>query len=609
MEKVRHSIHRKKLSSLILRVVLAAAPLGFPVGLSADLSPVWTFNAADGIHSSPCLGHDGTIYFVTAGNVKLAEVIALTSDANIAKWTSATNFSITGPVESSLVLTRDDATLYVTAADGVLRAVNTTNGTLRWQFPTAEAAPLGAIHTAPAIGVDGTVYYATEVRDIHKMFHWYLEALNPDGTEKWEWPTDFAAAPSGRVLSNPAVGADGTLYVATANGSSSGVFAFTDAGTGASQKWTYPATTIQIGEIHSNLVIDGDGTIYFGTHAGTETNGVPHLWAINPDGTFKWFFPSLGGSFDSSPAFGLDGTIYLGSDEWVATDGNLVLGTVYAVSPADGSPKWSFTNPNQAPPGTQTSFASSPAVAADDTIYIGSGDTRVYALTDRGTRPALEWQSTQSGTTPGADQATGFESSPIITANGHMVYIGSWDHNLYVFSQTNNGPARSFWPMWGANRRHSANAQDNRWSDSPPPVATILDLGTFDMGSAGSEADAINDRDNVVGNAEGNYFGTAYDNVFYYGVSTPPLGSDNLTPSILYGAMTAGLAINFRNVVVGYATGSNGQHAKQWTWSGRAWQQENLAEAVFRQQPWVSGFGDRRHSVGGDQWSRAGGWV
>jgi hypothetical protein len=106
-----------------------------------------------------------------------------------------------------------------------------------WVFQGANG--LG-IYSSPAVGLDGTIYVASLE---------YLFALMPDGKEKWKQKIGFW------VRSSPAVGPDGTVYVAS-----------------------------------------GDGKLY----------------AINPDGTEKWKFetPSLSPIY-SSPAVGSDGTIYI----------------------------------------------------------------------------------------------------------------------------------------------------------------------------------------------------------------------------------------------------------------------------------------------------------
>jgi outer membrane protein assembly factor BamB len=104
----------------------------------------------------------------------------------------------------------------------------------------------------------------------------------------------------------------------------------------------------------------------------------------------------------SSPAVATNGTIYVGS-----FDGNL-----FAVSP-DGKVEWKFKTPME--------IKSSPAVGADGTIYFGSRDRKLYALTPVGD---LKWTF-----------ATGawVDSSPAIAADG-TVYFGSWDTNFYALN-------------------------------------------------------------------------------------------------------------------------------------------------------------------------------
>ena len=120
-------------------------------------------------------------------------------------------------------------------------------------------------------------------------------------------------------------------------------------------------------------VISSDGTIY--VHSGgcgacisiPWNPGMEHLYALNPDGSFKWSFQVVGAY--SSPAIGADGAIYFGSDDK----------KFYALSPA-GTVKWYFQ--------TGGHIYSSPAVGVDGTIYFGSDDGYFYALNADGT---LKW--------------------------------------------------------------------------------------------------------------------------------------------------------------------------------------------------------------------------
>ena len=68
-----------------------------------------------------------------------------------------------------------------------------------------------------------------------------------------------------------------------------------------------------------------------------------------------------GGYVGSSPAVAADGTVYVGSgDDYL-----------YAINP-DGSLKWRYQ--------TGGYVGSSPAVAADGTVYVGSANNYLYAI-------------------------------------------------------------------------------------------------------------------------------------------------------------------------------------------------------------------------------------
>jgi len=81
----------------------------------------------------------------------------------------------------------------------------------------------------------------------------------------------------------------------------------------------------------------------------------------NNNGTLKWRYQT-GSWIFSSPAIASDGTIYVGS--W--TDYSL-----YAINP-DGTLKWRYQ--------TGGGIDSSPAIASDGTIYVGSDDDYLYAI-------------------------------------------------------------------------------------------------------------------------------------------------------------------------------------------------------------------------------------
>ncbi|MDU5949810.1 MAG: PQQ-binding-like beta-propeller repeat protein, partial [Paenibacillus macerans] len=88
----------------------------------------------------------------------------------------------------------------------------------------------------------------------------------------------------------------------------------------------------------------------------------------------KWSFKTEG-RVRSSPAIAADGTIYVGSDD----------GHLYALT-ASGEQKWKFAihGSDFGNPG----IYSSPSIGADGTIYVGGDDSYLYAIHPDGT---LKW--------------------------------------------------------------------------------------------------------------------------------------------------------------------------------------------------------------------------
>ncbi len=158
-----------------------------------------------------------------------------------------------------------------------------------------------------------------------------------EGSLKWAFET------GGGVVSSPAIGADGTIYLGSNDGS---LYAINPDGT---LKWTFPTK----GAVHSRPAIGPDGTIYVGSRDH-------YLYAINPDGSSKWAFLTKG-EINSSPFIGPDGTVYVGS--W---DHHL-----YVIN-QDGSLKWAFS--------TKEEVLSSPTVGPDGTVYVASWDHYLYAI-------------------------------------------------------------------------------------------------------------------------------------------------------------------------------------------------------------------------------------
>jgi outer membrane protein assembly factor BamB len=126
-------------------------------------------------------------------------------------------------------------------------------------------------------------------------------------------------------------------------------------------------------------------------------------WAADTNTiTEVWHFALGSGQTKSSPAVAADGTVYQGTfDGWL-----------FALSP-EGKKKWSYR--------VGSEIFSSPAVGEDGTIYFGSRDRNLYALTPAG---KLKWSFHTDAWV---------DSSPAIGKDG-TVYFGSWDRQFYALS-------------------------------------------------------------------------------------------------------------------------------------------------------------------------------
>jgi outer membrane protein assembly factor BamB len=109
---------------------------------------------------------------------------------------------------------------------------------------------------------------------------------------------------------------------------------------------------------------------------------------------------AIASAVDSSPALAADGTIYFGTFD----------GKLRALTP-DGARKWVFR--------TGREIHSSPAIGTDGTVYFGSRDQKLYAVQGDGKKA---WEFVTGGWV---------DSSPALGSDG-TVYCGSWDRSFYA---------------------------------------------------------------------------------------------------------------------------------------------------------------------------------
>lgn len=353
----------------------------------------WIFEADGAIESSPVIGPDGTIYFGTHEN----NLYAVNPDGTL-KWTFDCGDPVSGPsaqgdgdIKKGIISTPAvdvNGTIYFTSLSNYMFALN-PDGTEKWRYPVHVYID---VWSSPVIGPDGTIYVGSQQyppgQTTSIKYGGRLYAMNPDGTEKWNFDSGSAG-----MSGSPAIAGDGTIY-ATGGGFSDltgTVYAFEPDG---KVKWKFRFEQWQ----ESHPTITEDGTIVIGSKEGD-------IRAINPDGTEKWRYPTEGGN-SAAPAIRGNGNIYVGSwDSWF-----------YAFTP-DGELLWKFKTPE-----FFEAITSSAAIGSDGTIYFGHSGGEIYALNPEGTE---KWRyHTRSA----------ILTSPAIDSDG-TVYIGSYDGKLIAFGK------------------------------------------------------------------------------------------------------------------------------------------------------------------------------
>jgi outer membrane protein assembly factor BamB len=268
-----------------------------------------------------------------------------------------------------------DGSIVVGSHDGQLYVVG-RDGKPIWRFATADL-----IFSSPALVGGGIAYIGSD--DDH------LYALDLGGRRPlWRFqigscPHNVGVGPEASrcdVDAGPTVGPDGVIYTG-----GDAVYAINPDGT---LRWRFPTG----GHVSSAPALLPDGTAV----AGSQDN---LLYAIAANGAKRWDFRA-GDDIESSPAVAEDGTVYVGSDD----------GKLYALAPT-GQLLWAFT--------TQGDIRASPAVGPDGTIYVGAFDALMYAVRRDGT---LAW------TFRTGDRIV---SSALIDANGTVIF-GSQDDRLYA---------------------------------------------------------------------------------------------------------------------------------------------------------------------------------
>ena len=324
------------------------------LAINPDGTVKWTIEDDFYFKTTASIDSSGIIYVAGYNNLR-----AIYPNGTV-KWTVAP-----GPDELNTPAIGPDGTIYVTAAayySGVYAYY--PDGTEKWRIAPSGQYYLLSRH-CPAIGPDGTIYGCGRTSIPGPGYHPVIRAIYPDGTEKWNFTILDSQLYSFVAL---AIGSDGTIYGAVSDRQStnSTLYALNPDGT---VNWSFkPLYAVTA---YSSLAIAPDGTIYLGTVNSDRSDGI--FYAINPDGTEKWNKSELTDAITVDSA----GTIYVGR----MTLPSRQHGVLSAMTPDDGTEKWSHTLKNRFFTDADSRSRPSPAMDSDGTIYaITDDDKQDYEL-------------------------------------------------------------------------------------------------------------------------------------------------------------------------------------------------------------------------------------
>ena len=350
----------------------------------------------------PTIGEDESIYFLAQD-----AIIALDKNGN-EKWKFQTKGNTAfGPTIGP------DGTIYQGSWDGYFYALN-KDGSLKWKYKTA-----GSISYPASIDKNGIIYLGGG--DAHSGPDSYLYAFNPDGSLKWKYDTKALR------VGTPAIDSDGFIYIAAAPD----LFVLNPAG---NLQWKKGPEVIS--QNTQNVSVGDCGGPPLPPCTGTnqpQSGGIPQ----SGDGCGAPPLPPCGGmsqpqngnlpqpSNESmslpqvgqgdiagiiTPAISSAGIIYIGNAQ----------GVLSAINSKTQEIIWTYqtgADPNQ--PGFY-GLLSFPLVDKEGTVYVGSVDGKMYAISKDG---KLLWKY-QTG-------AWISEASPAFGSDGTL-YFTSKDGYLYA---------------------------------------------------------------------------------------------------------------------------------------------------------------------------------
>jgi outer membrane protein assembly factor BamB len=416
----------------------------------------------------------------------------------------------TGDINAtSPALSPDGNTVYyANGTDGKLYAFNASDGTPAWNF-TLGVAKSNPARTNSSVGADGTIYVPVGSNADNSVSA-SLFAVNPDGTQKWQYTIGNGA---NITYISPAITKDGDILVG--NNGTDGALHLVNGVDGTRKAYIKPSGGV-LGAIvvsQNNVAYSQAGNSGFNAYdlntIDSETLAPAHLGSYKPvdgnfysvgspamdgDGNFlaaggsggivslhidnstlnaNWVYPAdvnLSKIEQSGVAIGADGTVYVSGSE---------NKKIFALN-TDGTLKWEFA--------TNANANSVPAVDNLGYIHFGDDAGNYYILEDKATGAEQIYKTALSD---GSITASRVWSSPAIADDGSIYFTAKTADDIYLFKinvEGVTGPANSYWAMRGGNAQRSGLQRNRLWSDdatlqqlevTPGTLMPDFDANTF----------------------------------------------------------------------------------------------------------------------------------